>query len=715
MNMQELKLVLPVLMQNNIVPFIWGTKGIGKTQGVKQLISGDMGFVHLHLATQEVGDLVGLLKHNPDGSVSHSRPQWMPTSGRGIIFLDECLIGTSQIVTDKGLRSISSIYEGIQDQEEIFVKSFNEKTKTFEFKKITYAWNKGKKEVIGLRFNTTKIVTCTKNHPILTNNGYKAASDLVYGDKIIASVESKEKTATPALGEDQLQVAYGSILGDGSLVYRINRTRLLRIIHGKKQKEYCEYKAGIFQTNPRLIEKNGYAQTPAYTFHTRLLTEFYNMTKSEAIRYSLDNIDSRGLAVWYQDDGSTSIKGNCAVGTIHTEGWKLSDIEYAVNTLNEKGYKCKVQKSNKADGRKFNVIYIGAEGFKLFSRDIAEFVHPTMRYKVRPEDRHIEFKPMSNKYLDYGFFIFTKFCKPSLYSRHGDRQYVYDIEIEDNHNFIVASRNVANGIVVHNCNRLSPDVMQCMFSFILDKTIHTHKLPDGWSIVAAGNYDNNNYQVTNLGDDAFMSRFCHIDFKPTKEEFINYMESKDQDIIASFARNQPEMIEVNKKEDKLDLMKIATPDRRKFDTMIAPLEEESSIDGVRYEVYSGIIGPSATAAFVVHKQKQEERLSGKQVLNKYSTLRSKVANASSSKDGSVRLDYLNGAVEEILAYVGDNNTSLSLSQIDNLKSFLLDIPLELGLKFINGITLSKWRQKDTIINDVTFIKTFKSNKLERVK
>jgi hypothetical protein len=192
------------------------------------------------------------------------------------------------------------------------------------------------------------------------------------------------------------------------------------------------------------------------------------------------------------------------------------------------------------------------------------------------------------------------------------------------------------------------------------------------------------------------------------------MESKDQDIIASFARNQPEMIEVNKKEDKLDLMKIATPDRRKFDTMIALLENESSIETVRYEVYSGIIGPSATAAFVVHKQKQEERLSGKQVLNKYPTLRSKVANAS-SKDGSVRLDYLNGAVEEILAYVGDNNTSLSVSQIDNLKSFLLDIPLELGLKFINGITGSKWNQKDGIVNDVAFIKTFKSNKLERVK
>lgn len=90
MNIKTLKSVLPSLLQFDIVPFIWGNQGIGKTESVKQVAADlDIGFVHLHLATQEVGDLVGLLKHRSDGTVEHSRPEWFPTEGAGIIFLDE--------------------------------------------------------------------------------------------------------------------------------------------------------------------------------------------------------------------------------------------------------------------------------------------------------------------------------------------------------------------------------------------------------------------------------------------------------------------------------------------------------------------------------------------------------------------------------------------------------------------------------------------------
>src|ERR1019366_7781561 len=91
MNFTEIKKTIPVLLRNRVVPFLWGAQGVGKTQGVRQ-IAEEMGggFVHLNLATQEVGDLVGLLVHNSDGTVKHARPEWFPIEGKGIVFLDEC-------------------------------------------------------------------------------------------------------------------------------------------------------------------------------------------------------------------------------------------------------------------------------------------------------------------------------------------------------------------------------------------------------------------------------------------------------------------------------------------------------------------------------------------------------------------------------------------------------------------------------------------------
>lgn len=90
MNLTTLQETLPTLIKCRVPSFLWGAQGIGKTSVVLE-VAKDIGYrlVHIHLATQEVGDLIGLLKHNADGTVSHSRPEWFPTTGKCIIFLDE--------------------------------------------------------------------------------------------------------------------------------------------------------------------------------------------------------------------------------------------------------------------------------------------------------------------------------------------------------------------------------------------------------------------------------------------------------------------------------------------------------------------------------------------------------------------------------------------------------------------------------------------------
>lgn len=262
-------------------------------------------------------------------------------------------------------------------------------------------------------------------------------------------------------------------------------------------------------------------------------------------------------------------------------------------------------------------------------------------------------------------------------------------------------------IFLDELNRCHPDVMQAMFSFITEGTIHTHRLPVGWSIVAAGNFQSNSFNVTDTSDAAWMSRFCHIDFHPTIEEFIDFAEIKGSDLVADFIRDHREMLEVSQKERLSSSM--ITPDRRSWVDMISRLETDASIDNVRYELYAGIVGPTAASSYLSWKKKSYERLRGKDILFRYYTVRNKVLDA--SKKESCRFDLLDTAVEEIFTVI--SKMELKENELSNLMQFILDVPTEMSLKISKKLSESDWPQKLLIMNDRNFVRNFKERKLQQ--
>lgn len=259
-------------------------------------------------------------------------------------------------------------------------------------------------------------------------------------------------------------------------------------------------------------------------------------------------------------------------------------------------------------------------------------------------------------------------------------------------------------IFLDEFNRAMPDVLQVMLPFVNEGTIHTHKLPPGWAVVCAGNYASNAFNVTDTSDAALTSRFCHLDFLPTKEEFTVFAESKKMFSVVDFISENPEMLEVNHK-DKMNTSMI-TPDRRSWIDMIGVLDNEIALDPVRYEVYSGIVGPTAAASYQTWKKKSEERLRGRDVLNTYPRVRPRVLAASDSK--SPRFDLLNTAVEEVMLLLNDKTTP---DMVDNFKAFMLDVPLELGLKIHKRLKEVAWADKGLILNNKEFVAKFKVTKL----
>lgn len=252
-------------------------------------------------------------------------------------------------------------------------------------------------------------------------------------------------------------------------------------------------------------------------------------------------------------------------------------------------------------------------------------------------------------------------------------------------------------IFLDELNRAHPDILQAMFPFVRSGHIGCHKKGDGWKIVAAGNYQSGEFNVTDTSDAAWMSRFCHIELQPTVTEFVDYVERRGFDTVASFIAEHSAMLE-NKPKEKHEVF--VSPDRRSWAEMVGPLEEEDFSESVRFEVYSGIVGPTATSAFFAYKKTKSKTIKLREILKNYSGVRPRVLEANKDKD--TRFDLLTAPIDELVHKLGQQSDFLTAEGVDNLKQFFLDIPLELLSKTVKSLSKLTFSYKNELLNDPTF-------------
>ena len=260
-------------------------------------------------------------------------------------------------------------------------------------------------------------------------------------------------------------------------------------------------------------------------------------------------------------------------------------------------------------------------------------------------------------------------------------------------------------VFLDEANRSPADVLQVMLPFMLNKTLNHHQLPNECKIISAGNYQDDEYNVTDTSDAALMSRFCHIHLEPTPKEFVLYAEELGLDSISSFIEENPTMLE---KENKRPEVKVS-PNRRAYIKMIAKLEEEELDDDLRFELYSGIIGDTAAASFMTFKKNGQKKLRLLDILNNYDKVESSIKKFNTGKE--TRMEMLNEPLSEFVERVKRNSSLLTVERLDNLKKYLLVIPLELTYKFTKSVTKLEFDLKNELLNDKKFVEQLKKGRV----
>lgn len=460
-----------------------------------------------------------------------------------IVHFDECFPYGQLIDTEIGAIEIGKLYNNFKlNKKNPKIKSYNEKLKKFEYKDITYAWEKTNNKLIKLKFQNLT-TTCTENHLFLTERGYIKAKDIIIEkDKIIAH---PSRGSSKILNNDQYQILLGSFLGDGHIYQLKSGYSGLKIRHGIKQEKYCIWKANMFNINCSYLDKNGYAQKPSIEFDTKILYIKNQLpkTKSMCPQWIIDDLDWRGIAIWFMDDGSICQKSGYCSARFSTESFDEDTHKRLVYKLNNIGIDCSYKKYTKG----FHIL-LTSDGYKNLLINIYKYIHPSMEYKITPLDlqkrklilneywscseiqnpiinniynvwsctshKIVEYKYkfcmtcndytfcLLNKSKNYHQCYHKKIRNDNLYNIKKEQKYiwdktfpeyeymflkqkeyltlkntkVYDIEIQDNHNFVILSskNKKSSGIVVHNCDKISNNQQgQEIFNTLLHLTDST--------------------------------------------------------------------------------------------------------------------------------------------------------------------------------------------------------------------------------------------------
>lgn len=233
-------------------------------------------------------------------------------------------------------------------------------------------------------------------------------------------------------------------------------------------------------------------------------------------------------------------------------------------------------------------------------------------------------------------------------------------------------------------NRATPEVMQAAFQIVLDRELNGWKLHPQTRVMSAVN-SSAAYNVNEI-DPALLDRFWVIDLTPDTNDWLEWARNTDdvfggniQSVVIDF---------ISQNNIWLDPPKDSEPgkiqvSRRSWEKLSLAIQgagiADNPEDPLFYPMCLGYVGTEATIKFVDFAKTIDNRFTGKDIVERYSKVRSKIINKK-------KQDLLNDAIEKAAEYVNklDNITE---AQGKSLNAFMEDLPGELRISLWTKLTM----------------------------
>lgn len=197
--------------------------------------------------------------------------------------------------------------------------------------------------------------------------------------------------------DEQKQIIYGTIFGDGSLIKIPSGKCKLSMTHSVAQKDYLQWKrdqlAFAFHKETPILCSKGDSRfyviaSVCHPFFEGIYSTIYNRGRKHLPPAVIDHLTPLMLAVWYQDDGTFCKNERARQAMLCTDAFPVTETEYARHILRSK-YNLNVSMLKMpATGymRGRDVVY---HRLVILRSSIADFfdivrphIHPCMAYKI---------------------------------------------------------------------------------------------------------------------------------------------------------------------------------------------------------------------------------------------------------------------------------------------------------------------------------------------
>ena len=336
--------------------------------------------------------------------------------GFKLLVIDECILGDQYILTDRGGITIQKLYEKwkASPNDVPMVLSYNGTTNIFEYKNITYAWEKYViKKCVDIIYGENTI-TCTSDHMFLTSDGsYKKAIELTKNNYVVSNCLGNVKKYS----SDQIQILLAHIL------MNVDSFRII---------DDCV-----------IYENTGKCYDPEVTWFVKNMDCNVLSVTNGNVTYSTGMIYIKGL-----------VRNHCF------------DVDYVVNNVDILAIKYSI----------YAYGWIGAEIDSMsFKKKITNLLDEYMIGYVM--DNNVIRSTSTEKFVHIPLEINRStngYIKIDKILVHNTKSItVYDLEVKDNHNFVITGkRNTSYGLVAHNCHHyaspvFSKGVQKCGSPYIL--------------------------------------------------------------------------------------------------------------------------------------------------------------------------------------------------------------------------------------------------------
>jgi hypothetical protein len=406
------------------------------------------------------------------------------------VFVDECVSGRNNIlikgdqtimIKDLYNKHINSNGKLIKKMQLPEVLSYNMETGKNEYKKITNIFNKGKKSLSLVNLNGVYILA-TPSHLFYTSEGWREVKDLKPGDLVVGNKYERELNAYSP-DDEQMDFLFSYNICYGMTEYGKHRCKY-RIYIKNKDKAKMKFISSITPLHIK-SHKDEIKMTEFSTFKFYYNYDIFNK------EYVIKNITDKQLAIIYFLSGKYFEK-------IDKYGFFVS-----LKTFDEMVY------AKELFERRFETIFdieYYIKGNYLVPRDQDWFFNKISMYvpiifkELIPDKYHDQMGQYRyNTTREHIPMSIVTYVKPDY-----KEEVVYDLEIEDNHNYFISSlesqyfrrsiKDINIGYLVHNCQDYNR-AQQFMLNKIIKK--------DTGRLIAVGDENQAIYSFNGSDSEAF--------------------------------------------------------------------------------------------------------------------------------------------------------------------------------------------------------------------